>query len=150
MYCTVLWNGLKFNKNQVRVTEYHQWTDQILTVDMDSTRSNGQHLFMSVDDDNDGEWWYRVSQKKYRVSQKIQGVPKKIQGVPKKIQGVPKKGTNRMLLEPRRRCSITSSRHPCLEFVFLVVFNFYLAGSSTSKSFPWATADNFGQDFFVC
>ena len=75
---------------------------------------------------------------------KSTGCPKKIQGVPKKIQGVPKKGTNRMLLEPRRRCSITSSRHPCLEFVFLVVFNFYLAGSSTSKSFPWATALNFG------
>ena len=55
MYCTVLWNDLKFNKNQVWVTEHHQWTDQILTVDMDSTRSNGQHLFMSVDDDNDGE-----------------------------------------------------------------------------------------------
>ena len=55
LICTVLWNDLKFNKNQVRVAEYYQWTDQILTVDMDSTRSNGHHLFMSVDDDSDGD-----------------------------------------------------------------------------------------------
>ena len=74
---------MKFNKNQVRVTEYHRWTDQILTVDMDSTRSNGQHLFMSVDDDNDGN-------DDTGCSKILQGVPKKNTGCPKENTGCPK------------------------------------------------------------